>query len=389
MYLARLQPEQPVADGAHDLDRLRRRRRHRHDREHRALHRGRATRRSRRRSRARSRSASPSCRSRCRSSRCSSRCSSWAASSGGSSASSRSRSRVPIGVSALLSLTLTPMMCAHLLRPEPTRAERGALLPLLGARLRRDGRGLRPRAQGGCSRTSRTTLARRRSRTLGAHGRPRGRRPEGLLPAAGHRRSSSASPRRRRTSRSREMMDLQRARRRRRRCRIPTSQNVASFIGADGTNPTTNSGRLSITLKPRDERTASADEIIARLQPKLARGRRHRASTCRRCRTCRSTAASAARSTSTRSRTPIPTELADVGAEAARASSRRCPSSRDVASDQQTLGPPGVARRSTATPRRASASRRRPIDDTLYDAFGQRQVSTSSRSSTSTASSSR
>ena len=32
-----------------------------------------------------------------------------------------------IGVSALLSLTLTPMMCAHLLRPEPKEHERGAL----------------------------------------------------------------------------------------------------------------------------------------------------------------------------------------------------------------------------------------------------------------------
>ncbi len=40
MYLAGLQPQQPVADGADDLLRLRRRRRHRRDREHLALHRG-------------------------------------------------------------------------------------------------------------------------------------------------------------------------------------------------------------------------------------------------------------------------------------------------------------------------------------------------------------
>ena len=43
---------------------------------------------------------------------------------------------VSIGVSALLSLTLTPMMCAHLLRPEPKEHERGALYRLLGARVR-------------------------------------------------------------------------------------------------------------------------------------------------------------------------------------------------------------------------------------------------------------
>ena len=59
---ARLQPEQPLADGADDLDRLRRRRRHRHDREHRALHRGGRVAARGARSRARSRSASPSCR---------------------------------------------------------------------------------------------------------------------------------------------------------------------------------------------------------------------------------------------------------------------------------------------------------------------------------------
>src|ERR1019366_9758688 len=40
--------------------------------------------------------------------------------------------------------------------------------------------------------------------------------------------------------------------------------------GSDGTNPTTNSGRLSITLKPLDQRSSNADEIVARLQPKLA-----------------------------------------------------------------------------------------------------------------------
>ena len=46
-------------------------------------------------------------------------------SSGGCSASSRSRSRIAIGVSALLSLTLTPMMCARLLQPEHARASAG------------------------------------------------------------------------------------------------------------------------------------------------------------------------------------------------------------------------------------------------------------------------
>ena len=59
---ARLQPEQPDADGAHDLDRLRGRRRNRDDRERLALRGRRASRRCRRHCAARSRSRSRSCR---------------------------------------------------------------------------------------------------------------------------------------------------------------------------------------------------------------------------------------------------------------------------------------------------------------------------------------
>ena len=44
---------------------------------------------------------------------------------------------------------------------------------------------------------------------------------------------------------------------------------MSSFIGADGTNPTLNSGRLSITLKPHKERHSNAQEIIDRLSAKL------------------------------------------------------------------------------------------------------------------------
>src|SRR5205085_11863839 len=45
----------------------------------------------------------------------------------------------------------------------------------------------------------------------------------------------------------------------------PAVATVASFIGADGTNATSNSGRLSITLNTRGDRYESAKEIIARL----------------------------------------------------------------------------------------------------------------------------
>ena len=49
----------------------------------------------------------------------------------------------------------------------------------------------------------------------------------------------------------------------------PAVLNISSFIGIDGTNTTLNSGRMLITLKPLDERDASAIDIIRRLQPKL------------------------------------------------------------------------------------------------------------------------
>src|SRR4029079_17440542 len=47
--------------------------------------------------------------------------------------------------------------------------------------------------------------------------------------------------------------------------------SLSSFIGVDGTNPTLNSGRIQINVKPRDERTDSASAIIRRLAPKLER----------------------------------------------------------------------------------------------------------------------
>ena len=46
----------------------------------------------------------------------------------------------------------------------------------------------------------------------------------------------------------------------------PDVASVASFVGAGTVNPTMNTGRLYISLKPRDQRNASADEIIERLR---------------------------------------------------------------------------------------------------------------------------
>ncbi len=54
---------------------------------------------------------------------------------------------------------------------------------------------------------------------------------------------------------------------------ISANPNVEAFmssIGPSGSSPATNSGRLNIRLKPRNQRDRSADEIIQDLRPKLA-----------------------------------------------------------------------------------------------------------------------
>jgi multidrug efflux pump len=49
----------------------------------------------------------------------------------------------------------------------------------------------------------------------------------------------------------------------------PAVDNVSSFIGVDGTNTTLNSGRIQINLKPLEDRGISASDVIHRLQPKV------------------------------------------------------------------------------------------------------------------------
>jgi len=51
----------------------------------------------------------------------------------------------------------------------------------------------------------------------------------------------------------------------------PAVASLSSYIGVDGDNPTLNSGRLLINLTPRAEREVNAIEIIERLRPQLAR----------------------------------------------------------------------------------------------------------------------
>jgi multidrug efflux pump len=153
----------------------------------------------------------------------------------------------------------------------------------------------------------------------------------------------------------------------------PDVETVASFIGADGTNATTNSGRLSITLKSRERRKADAQEIIARLQPRLA-GIDGIALYLQAVQDLQIDARA--------SRTQYQYTLEDANIEELRSFAPRMleelkgsPALTDVASDQQSRG-----LQMSLTIDRDTASRLgilpQAIDDVLYDAFGQRQVST-------------
>ncbi len=173
---------------------------------------------------------------------------------------------VAIIVSAVLSLTLTPMMCAHLLKPEPPASTRGPLYRaserVFDGTLAFYDRGLKW-VLGHQLTTLSAAIATLALTVLLAVLIPKGFFPAqdtGLLLGV-----TEAGPDvsfARMLELEERASDVVR--------RDPDVQNVVSFIGSDGTNPTTNSGRLSITLKPRKQRHANAEAIIARLRPRLA-----------------------------------------------------------------------------------------------------------------------
>ena len=153
----------------------------------------------------------------------------------------------------------------------------------------------------------------------------------------------------------------------------PDVVSLSSFIGVDGTNMTPNNGRIQINLKPRDERKDDASAIIRRLQPEVAQVEgialymqpvqditvEDRVS-----------------------RTQYQYSIEDADAQELsqwapriEAKLKEQPQLRDIASDQQDQ-----AIQANLVIDRDTASRLgilpATIDNILYDAFGQRQVST-------------
>ena len=227
-----------------------------------------------------------------------------------------------------------------------------------------------PRA-GSCA-TSSLTLARHPRCTDRAERLPLRHRAQGLLPPAGRRAGSSAASRPTRTSPSR-----------------PCARRWASSRTSCRPIPAVeHRGRLHGRRRQPDEhrahvRRAQAARRAQRLAPtrsSTACAASSRASpaprcSCRPCRTCASAAARAMRSTSTRCRARTSAELNRFAAAHARPSCASSPQLRDVATDQQNRG-----LQAALVIDRDTASRLgilpQAIDETLYDAFGQRQVST-------------
>ncbi|MDR3741653.1 MAG: multidrug efflux RND transporter permease subunit [Terracidiphilus sp.] len=153
----------------------------------------------------------------------------------------------------------------------------------------------------------------------------------------------------------------------------PAVDNVSSFIGVDGTNTTLNSGRIQITLKPLDVRGVAATEVIRRLQTKVNQVQgiqlflQPLQDLTVEDRVSRTQFQYALED-------PNQTELATYTRKLVDGLSNES-ALTDVASDlqDQGLGAQLVIDRDTAARLGISMA---DIDNTLYDAFGQRQVST-------------
>ena len=271
-------------------------------------------------------------------------------------------------VSAVVSLTLTPMMCARLLRHR-TKAEHG--------RFYRVSQEVFDRTIAAYGRTLRWVLNHQPATLVVAVGTliltlllyvvvPKGFFPVqdtgvilGISEAAQS--SSFAAMAERQQALARVILT------------DPAVASLSSFIGVDGTNSTLNSGRIQINLKPFAERRISAGAVIHRLQSQLA--------------TVEGIAlfmqpVQDLTVEDRVSRTQYQYTLEDADPEELNRwapklvqALQALPELRDVSSDQQDQGLASMLVIDRNTAARLGITPQL-ITDTLYDAFGQRQVST-------------
>jgi multidrug efflux pump len=153
----------------------------------------------------------------------------------------------------------------------------------------------------------------------------------------------------------------------------PAVESLSSFIGADGTNTTINTGRMSINLKPLNQRKMNASDVIRRLNSSVSRVQGIQLFM---------EPVQNITVDDRVSRTQYQYTLEDPDANELNSWTNRfvdqlkqLPELEDVATDQQTggLAVSLVIDRATASRLGIAPT---TIDNTLYDAFGQRQIST-------------
>jgi hydrophobe/amphiphile efflux-1 (HAE1) family protein len=275
---------------------------------------------------------------------------------------------VAVAISALISLTLTPMLCSRLLRAKSPSPERG-----FARALERGWLALQAGYERGLDwalRHRKLTLA----VTLGMIGlaaqlfatSPKGLFPQqdtGVLMGAteGPQDVSFASMRERQ-ERAQAIVASD-----------PDAGHVVSFLGGGPGGSSQNSGAMFVALRPKPPREVSADEVVARLRRKLVGLEGVK---------LYMQASQDLRTGGRSSRTQFQYTLQDANLDTLQTwaprvmtALKQLPELRDVASDQQNTGlslqfeiDRDTAARHGITPAQ--------IDAALYDAFGQRQIAT-------------
>src|SRR5579863_5758745 len=153
----------------------------------------------------------------------------------------------------------------------------------------------------------------------------------------------------------------------------PAVQSLSSFIGADGTNTTLNSGRISINLKPLEQRNISASDVIRRLQKNLEQVPGIH---------LYMQPVQDITVDDRVSRTQYQYTLEDANTNELNewtskfvAELRKLPELEDVATDQQNNGHALSLMIDRVTASRLGIAPS-TVDNTLYDAYGQRQINT-------------
>ena len=272
---------------------------------------------------------------------------------------------IAIGVSLVISLTVTPMMCATLLRPHAAQGRFHAAIERVFERVLYGYEKTLSLALRHSALTLAVALA-----VIGLNVWLAIRAPKGFFPQQDAGRLAGAILADQSTSfqtmkdRLERIVDLVRA--------DPAVADVVAFTGG-GAGTTTNTGRLFVSLKPLEERGVSADQVIARLRPKLASV----PGATLYLQAMQDLRIGARRSNAQYQYTLQGESVVDVNTWGPRMLERlrALPQLSDVSSDQQDAGLYASLDYDRETAARLGISAQL-LDNTLYDAFGQRQVST-------------